>query len=65
MYKGKDCMKKEHAIEIINFEKERKLSLTCSKHKTCASQEYYNICRIKMKKEDANDTKYLKYRNQF
>ena len=56
MYSGKDCMKeffillKEHAADVINFEKKKILPLTEKELKLDQDATQCYICRKKLKK---------------
>ena len=68
IYRGEDCLKKfceclkNHAMEIINFEKKKIIPLTSRECESYATHEYCHICRKNIT-EDADDKKYCKVRD--
>ena len=69
LYRGEDCMKKfceslrEHAKNIIDFEKKKMLSLTKEELKSYQDRKMCYICGKRFLKKFPNDKNYRKVRS--
>ena len=69
LYRGEDCMKnictplREHATNVINFEKKKMLPLTKEELKSYQDGKVGYICAKRFLKKFANDIHYRKIRN--
>ena len=69
VYRLKDCMNKfreslrEHAMEIINFEKKNMNFLTNEKQKSYQNAEVCYICKEQFEDKQAKDKHYCKVRD--